>query len=114
MMALSRATDPHTSALAASGVEHAGPGGAEDQRNRCLLYVRLYPGRTAAEIADALGMERHAPSRRLPELRHAGLVRNGEARKCEVMGRQSLTWLPVDEPAEPKDTEPRRRRPEAA
>ena len=52
-------------------------------------------GRTAAEIAETARLERHVPSRRLPELRSAGLVRNGEARICRVTGNRSITWYPA-------------------
>lgn len=57
-------------------------------------------GLTAAEIAERTGLERHAPSRRLPELRQAGAVRNGEIRVCTVRGRRSLTWFPTTEGAQ--------------
>jgi len=92
-MAASRATDPHTSVEAARQVEASGVAGA--QRTACLAEVRRNPGLTAAEIAANTGLERHVPSRRLPELRTAGLVTNGEARSCRVTGNKSLTWLPA-------------------
>ena len=94
-MAHARATDPTTSHLAACDVEDSGRASA--QRKACLEEVLRNPGKTAAEIAVATGQERHAPSRRLPELRQAGLVKNGQARTCNVTGRLSLTWLPVKE-----------------
>jgi len=90
--ARARANDPETSASAARDVETGGV--ASDQRRRCLEEVLRKPGQTAAEIAAAVGLERHAPSRRLPELREAGLVMNGAPRTCAVMGRASLTWYP--------------------
>ena len=94
-MALARATDPDTSHLAAAAVERCGHASA--QRNTCLAHVRKLPGQTAAEIAAVSGMERHAPSRRLPELRDSGLVANGEVRICSVTGNRSLTWVPIQE-----------------
>lgn len=93
LFAAARRTDPGTSHEAARSVEESGA--ASDQRARCLLAVRAHPGSTAAEIAAILGMERHAPSRRLPELRAAGLVKNGPARICRVVGRSSVTWEAV-------------------
>jgi hypothetical protein len=42
-------------------------------------------------------MERYVPSRRLPELRGAGLVKNGRSRVCAVTGRLSVTWFPARE-----------------
>ena len=91
--ARSRSSDPETSRSAARDVESRGA--ARRQRELCLAAVRLKPGQTAAEIAVAVGPERHAPSRRLPELRAAGLVVNGEARRCAVVGSASLTWWPA-------------------
>lgn len=91
--AAARNTDPSTSFEAARKVERSGA--ADDQRAKCLEIVRLRPGLTAAEIADRTGLERHAPSRRLPELRRAGLVRDGEKRECTVMKSSAMTWWPL-------------------
>lgn len=88
--AKARSTDPDTSHQAAQRVERTGT--AHDQRSICLRIVTSAPGLTAAEIAQRAGLERHVPSRRLPELRDAGLVRNGEARLCAVMGTKAMTW----------------------
>lgn len=90
LFAAARRTDPETSHLAAVAVEISGT--ARLQRRRCLDGVREHPGVTAAELAAFLAMERHAPSRRLPELRQAGLVRNGNPRICSVVHRPSMTW----------------------
>lgn len=86
-------TDPRTSRLAAEKMTESGA--AELQRNKCLERIRLEPGLTAAELAKNIGLERHAPSRRLPELREMGLVRNGETRVCSVTGNRSITWYAV-------------------
>lgn len=91
--AKARRTDPSTSHQAARNVEALGT--ASDQRSACLREVWRKPGQTAAEIAAAVGLERHAPSRRLPELREVGSVMNGHARMCNVQGTQSMTWWPV-------------------
>ena len=91
--ARARRTDPETSHEAARSVEICGT--AADQRRKCLQAVREAPGSTAAEIAEVLGMERHAPSRRLPELRESGWICNGKARVCRIQGRSSLTWWPA-------------------
>ncbi len=93
MAARARNTDPFTSHEAAREAEASGRAGV--QREVCLAEVLTKPGKTAAEIAVATGLERHAPSRRLPELRDAGLVVNGEARVCAVTGRMSITWFPA-------------------
>lgn len=95
MVARARSTDPATSHQAARTVERSGTAGS--QRIMCLAAVRVRPGLTAAEIAWETGLERHIPSRRLPELRDGGLVVNGPSRICTVMGTPSMTWVPVDE-----------------
>ncbi|MDH4201382.1 MAG: winged helix-turn-helix domain-containing protein [Phycisphaerae bacterium] len=92
-MAKSRRTDPVTSHQAAHEVEKSGR--AASHRAMCLASVNMRPGQTAAEIAVHTGLERHAPSRRLPELRDQGLIANGQSRVCTATGRLSLVWLPV-------------------
>ena len=94
-IARARGTDPATSHEMARTVERDGR--AHAQRDICLARVRVRPGLTAAEIASEIGLERHVPSRRLPELRERGLIVNGPARVCNVMGTRSLTWWPATE-----------------
>jgi CRP-like cAMP-binding protein len=92
-MAGARSTDPSTSHDAAREAESSGR--AAGQRLICLRQVRSVPGLTAAEIAARTGLERHVPSRRLPELREEGYVGNGSERACGETGRRSMTWNPV-------------------
>lgn len=92
-MAGARRTDPSTSQTAARTIERSGA--ARAHRTRCLNAVRTHPGHTGAEIAVLVGLERHEPSRRLPELRDAGLIENRETRLCLVQGTRSMTWYPV-------------------
>jgi hypothetical protein len=83
------------SSLAHQGLgEGESRGRAASQRHLCLLEVWKKPGRSAAEIANAAGLQRHVPSRRLPELRQAGQVKNGPERICAITGHPSLTWFP--------------------
>ncbi len=89
-----RATDNLTSHLAANKAR----GRAARQRETILAWVTAHPGRTAAEIAKGVEMERHAPSRRLPELRELGLVVNGPVRECRVMKSKAMTWKPGETP----------------
>jgi hypothetical protein len=98
-LARARRTDSDTSHLAADDVEAIGS--AQRHRVRCLLAVMMVPGSTAAEIARLTDLERHIPSRRLPELRDRDvpIVRNGEPRVCRVTHRMSLTWWPVESEA---------------
>lgn len=93
MTASARRTDPATSRDAARWAEAAGVSG--DQRATVRAAVERHPGRTAAELAELVRMERHAPSRRLPELERSGAVRRGEPRPCRVVGRRSVTWWPA-------------------
>lgn len=95
MPALAHNTDPSTSHQTAEEVEASGR--AASQRHLCLLEAWKRPGRTAAETAEAAGLERHVPSRRLPELRQAGQVKNGEERVRAVTGNPSTTWFPCVE-----------------
>lgn len=92
-MANSSQKDPATSRMAASEAEKSGR--AASHRTICMDSVMAYPGQTAAEIARKCSLERHIPSRRLPELRERGLVINGEPRACTVTGRMSMVWLPA-------------------
>ena len=94
LFAKSRATDPETSAEAAAGIEASGAAG--HQRQLCYEAVVAQPGITAAEVAKRTGLERHAPSRRLPELRDAGMVRNAGSRICTATGHRSITWYPTE------------------
>lgn len=84
-----RSNDPPTSALAGQTIEASGT--ARQQRRQCLEAVAAMPGLTAREIEAHIGIKAH---KRLPELRAAGLIRNGPARTCSVSGRLALTWDP--------------------
>ncbi|MBI1338298.1 MAG: winged helix-turn-helix domain-containing protein [Phycisphaera sp.] len=84
-----RNTDPPTSVLA--GQEAEANGSAQRHRAICFDTVMDTPGLTAREIEHHLGIKAH---KRLPELRRAGMVRNGKSRTCTVSGKQALTWHP--------------------
>lgn len=85
-----RHTDPPTSILAGRDAESSGL--ARRQRRRCFDAVAAAPGLTAREIETRIDVKAH---KRLPELRAAGLVTNGESRRCRVTGRLAMTWLPL-------------------
>jgi hypothetical protein len=88
-----RRTDPQSSHTAA---QNADSSKAANIRRLCLQTVVNKPGATSAEIADALGIDRHDAARRLPDLRKAGKVCNGHPRRCRVSGADdSLTWYPT-------------------
>jgi hypothetical protein len=90
MVARARATDPATSHEAAELVEATGR--ANSQRRAVYDYVRAHPSETGSEIARGMGWERAMVSRRLPELRGAGLLVTGKARVCTVSGTNQMTW----------------------
>ena len=90
---LTRFTDPVTSHLAVEQIAKSGALAA--QRQVCLRAVHDEPGLTAAEILAKVECERHVPSRRLPDLRKAGLVVSNRPRICRVTGSTSLTWWPI-------------------
>jgi hypothetical protein len=50
------------------------------QMKLCLLGVRRWPGKTSAELAVLIGLNRHDTARRLPSLEHRGLVKKGPSR----------------------------------
>ena len=70
-------------------------GKVRGQMKLCLLAVRRWPGRTSAELAVLLGLNRHDPARRLPSLEHRGLVKKGPSRMCTVCKRLCVTWRAV-------------------
>lgn len=85
---------PETSKAAAIATEASGR--APTHRAMLLRAVQTRPGRTSAELAVACALDRHEAARRLPELRQAGLVRNGEVRVCDVQGTKQMTWWACD------------------
>lgn len=93
--ARARRSDPETSHEAARKVEKSGK--AETHRKIILKCVREYEGRTSAEIAWILDMDRHAVARRLPELEKSGQVRKGETRKSFTNGSMMVTWYPTED-----------------
>lgn len=79
---------------------------AARQRDQCLHIVRKRPGLTAAEIAEHAKLDRYAASRRLPELRKAGIIKNAKKngkvvkRRCGVVENDCILWYPVFEQQE--------------
>jgi len=92
-MAKARRTDPSTSHDAARKVERAGK--AENNRTKCFEALLRLGGQTSAEVAVMAGLDRHEAARRLPELRDANQVRNGDKRRCSITNNMALTWWVV-------------------
>lgn len=91
---IARRHDPVTSHEAAEKVTKSGS--RATQQHAVLELVKSRPGNTSAELAVwGSNLGRHVIARRLPELREAGLVRNGEPTRCDVTGNRALSWWPV-------------------
>lgn len=87
----SATADPPTSHAAELEINQSGL--RDRQALQVLEAVRQWPGRTSRELAAVSGLERHLVARRLPELRDAGFVRQGEIRRCAESHRLALTWV---------------------
>lgn len=92
-IARSRADDPASSREAAEEMNSSGR--AALQMQKAIEAVSRFPASTSAELADAVGMDRYAMARRLPDAERSGAVLRGDFRNCRVTGRRSLTWCPV-------------------
>ena len=90
-----RKDGPETSREAAVGVERSGRAGS--YRALLLRAVEVNPGRTCGELAVLVCLPRQEASKRLPELRTAGLIRNGPPRPCREQGTLQLTWFLVQD-----------------
>lgn len=96
-----RRDGPETSKLSAKQIGQT----ARNQQMECMAAVARWPGRTMQELvanANAVWKNEtpataHIYSRRLPELRNKGYVRNGPTRACKVTRRQAMTWEPIPE-----------------
>ena len=82
-----RRIDPIAALLA--GLDCYIGGTAIRHAHLCLRAVTVTPGLTAREIEARIGVKAH---KRLPELRTAGLLRNGKPRHCTITGRLAMTW----------------------
>ena len=95
-----RRDDPETSHQAAEGIRSSGQLGW--QQRLVLDAVKVYPGRTSAELGQLIAQDRsedvvmwrYRAARRLPELQPSH-VRRGPPRECERTGRPAGTWYPV-------------------
>lgn len=93
MSTIARSTDISTSHEAASHVVSSGLQAI--QQDRAAIAVKLHPGLTSMELAQASGHDRYMLARRLPELLEIGRVWRGPKKPCEVSGRSACTWWPV-------------------
>ncbi|HET9189826.1 MAG TPA: helix-turn-helix domain-containing protein [Rudaea sp.] len=89
---LYRRTDPTPSRQAAEHVTAIGS--RADHLKRIIAAVVARPGRTSAELAQDIGMERHEAARRTADAANAGLIVRGPNKTCSVGGRAAVTWWP--------------------
>lgn len=87
---IARNSDPQTSHQAAREITASGK--RASQQHQCLEAMKFWPGKTSAELASLMGVDRYMVARRLPELRDANKVVNGMARRCRVTGKRAMTW----------------------
>jgi DNA-binding HxlR family transcriptional regulator len=83
--------DPATSHITGREITESGLRGRQKLGVLVALRSRINPP-TSAELAQLMHMDRHMVARRLPDLKHDGLVEQGEMRTCNVTGRKAVTW----------------------
>jgi len=96
---MARTSDPVTSHESAREIRSSGTLAEHEQA--ALAIVRLYPGRTGAELDQLAHATRRQISKRLAGLRAKGLVRRGEReeiRSCDVTGSKCVTWWATERP----------------
>ena len=100
-----RGSDPWTSDAAIE--ELIKSGGHKRQLDTVLHAVKRHTTfnapLTARELAKRAGIDRYVLSRRLPDLKEAGLVVRDAKRRCAECGRACTTWrLRQEEPTQRK------------
>ena len=93
LLAAARRTDPETSHTAAIRMNRTGR--AAEQRQAVLMALHANPGSTTAELAEAMGVDRHVPGRRMSELEKQGMALRGETRVCQARGTKAQEWWPT-------------------
>lgn len=99
---MSHRNDPATSRAAA---ERTVLGGSKERHIQTIAHVvRVHPGRTNGELAEATRIDYHEVARRAPEAAERGLIHRetvgGEPykRPCRVRGTPMTVWLPGPAP----------------
>lgn len=90
---IARTVDPRTSVV--SGEQLTDSGDRARQKNQILGVVQSHPGLTSRELAQASGIANEILHKRLPDLKRDGFVATGDARRCQVTGRQAMTWIAI-------------------
>ena len=90
---VSRKTDPSSSRSAEAEINRTGSRRA--QQEKIFEHVRRWPGHTSLEMSRYLNLDRYQIARRLSDLKNAGLVYQGDVKKCDIGGRDAVTWFPA-------------------
>jgi hypothetical protein len=84
--------DPETSYIAEANMNASGK--RFNNQEVAFLHVKVFPGKTAAELGELSGLGQHELSRRLADL--DGIkVRKGARKKCSVKGSTMVSWWPI-------------------
>jgi hypothetical protein len=93
--------DPQSSHEAAEKVSKSAK--AALHREIALAIVMAHPGHTGMELWELATPEQkqelgdhHELYRKLSDIRHQNLVRQGDARPCRIKASRMVTWFPVD------------------
>jgi len=90
-----RRDDPITSFESAEIITESGD--RATQQHIVLAAVKMNPGHTSRELAQIMRWDNDIVHKRLPELKHAGLVQKGDKRLCRVSKRYpAYTWYPKE------------------
>ena len=84
---------PETSRMAMESVTTSGKRAAHV--GLIVVAVVAEPGRTSAELAESLHLDRVETARRTSDAMNDGLIVQGVKRKCAVCHARCVTWWPV-------------------
>jgi len=87
---LSHRNDPATSYEAAGDVKRSDT--FKRQKDAVYETLKRHNGRTSAELAYIMDVDRWLTARRLPDLKREGKVKQGEPRYCTATHRNCVTW----------------------
>lgn len=88
------AGDPPSSHYAEDRVTRSGQRQRQAEDVLAAIQRHALVAMTAAELAEASGLDRYTVSRRLPELERAGHVHSSrpQTRPCRVLGSRCVEW----------------------
>lgn len=90
---LSHRNDPETSFMAAERVAQRGKRAAHIAL--IVAAVCAEPGKTSAELAETVSLDRVEAARRTSDAMADGLIEQGPKRQCAVCHSTCVTWWPV-------------------